>query len=326
MRRRDPGGLAEDLRALCDELRGGASLRQALERSADASTLGFLREPLASGRALPEVLREAAAQAREPALAEALLVLAIQAGAGGDPIPAVAAVEARLRRRLLQEREARALTAQARMSARTVLAIGPGFLALLVLLDPGAMWRVLSRPEGRVLLALGLLLQAAGAVWVARIVRNATRDRSGGRAPEVAEGAETLAALLEAGLSTARSLEVLASVGSGGLGESLRRVRDRIRAGAGATEAVASVLGSDDDPSTVRLARVLEGARLGVPLAAPLRALAAEIREIEVSRTAEAVREASVRVLLPLGLLILPAFVLTCLVPLLLGGLEGITS
>ncbi len=326
MRRRESMSLAEDLRALCDELRGGASLRQALERTGDGSPLAFLRAPLAAGRALPEVLREAAGEVREAALAEALLVLAVQADAGGDPIPAVAAVEARLRRRLLQAREARALTAQARMSARTVLAIGPGFLALLLLLDPGAMWNVLSRPDGRILLALGFLLQAAGAVWVARIVHRATDDRTGGRGSEVAEGAETLASLLEAGLSPARALEVLSPVASGAFGASLRRVRDRIRAGAGAGDAITGVLGDDGDLATVRLARVLAGARLGVPLAGPLRNLATELREIEVSRTAEAVRGASVRVLLPLGLLILPAFVLTCLVPLLLGGLEGITS
>jgi hypothetical protein len=65
---------------------------------------------------------------------------------------------------------------------------------------------------------------------------------------------------------------------------------------------------------------------LGVPLAPRLRSLADEINERTIHEQSEDVRRASVRVLIPLGLLILPAFVLSCLVPLLVGGLSGIAG
>ena len=57
-----------------------------------------------------------------------------------------------------------------------------------------------------------------------------------------------------------------------------------------------------------------------------LRAVADDVRDAMSIRFTEDVRRASMRVLLPLGVLVLPAFVLACLVPLFIGGLQGIAG
>src|SRR5438094_851890 len=92
--------------------------------------------------------------------------------------------------------------------------------------------------------------------------------------------------------------------------EHSRRRRDSERALA---EVAAIVGGGGGAPD--RFARAFaSSASLGVPLASRLRALSDDIRDRSSVRLAEDVRRASMRVLLPLSLLVLPAFVLACLV------------
>jgi hypothetical protein len=57
-----------------------------------------------------------------------------------------------------------------------------------------------------------------------------------------------------------------------------------------------------------------------------MRALASDLDQRTSIRLTEESRRASIRVLVPLGLLVLPAFVLACLVPLFVGGLQGIAG
>lgn len=344
------------LRAVRDGLRARLSLSQAVLRAAGAngSPLAHLVPSLVSGCSLADVLETAAGGVPEPDLAFSLLVLAVQARVGGDPAPAVASLESRARRRAAAVREARALTTQARLSARALMALTPGFLILLTALDPRGMWESVSRAGPRAALAGGFALQALGAAWMTRIVSSPMRrdrdDKPGGlrarldRVPvvrallvlargrrrsrepdDVGYAAELAAMLLEAGLTPARAIELAAPAVPGSFGDALREVERRVRAGSRRGDALGVLASPRTSPESRRFAEALSaGTTLGVPLADTLRAMARDIAESQDAATAEQVRAASLKVLVPLGLLVLPAFVLTCLVPLFLNGLREI--
>lgn len=338
--------VADALRALRDELRGGRSLRAAVIEAAalPASPFAPLRRQLAAGRPLGPLLRRAATDASSPIVAAALSVLAVQADAGGDPVPAVYALEERVRARVQADRQARALTASSRLSARAMILLTPGFLGLLVLLDPAGTLRSLSLPATRLAVGGGLVLQVLGSMWISRLVRVtdegpssmtglpvlrvfaafAGRKTTPDRSADVADAAELTALVLDAGLGPTRALAEAAGglrgVVAGGLRDAIRSVQ----AGAPTVAALArhvAPLGPDAERFVAAFAA---SDRLGVPLAGSLRLLADDLRDAAEAQLNEDVRRASVRVLLPLGLLILPAFVLSCLVPLLVGGLGGI--
>lgn len=348
-------GTADLMRAVRDGLRGGLSLRVATQRAVEQAgqqhVLGDLAADLLSGKPAAAAFELAASSASETDVAFALVVLSVHARAGGDPAPAVAAVEARLRTRVKAARQARSLTAQARVSARALLVITPGFLGLFALLDPAGTWRAVSAPGARFAVLLGFMLQLAAAAWIRRIVDAPTRDGrravAGGfhslpvlrvfgaiargrppaaRADDVAYAADLVSLLLGAGVSPARAIELASRVVPGPFGTALRDATAAIRAGESrrtALERAASVCGG---PDAERFVEAFGSATaLGVPLADTLRSLAEDIRDANAADLEERVRIAGVKVLVPLSLLILPAFVLSCLVPLFVGGLKGIS-
>lgn len=363
VRRQDPVRTCEGLRLIREGLRSGMSLRQALcsAAGADGSPFAPLAGPLTAGRPLAPTLREASRAAGTREESASLLVLSVQAEAGGDPLPLLEGLEARLRRRAAAVREARALTVQARMSARALLLLTPGFLLLLALVDPGGTWAMLATGSSAGTVAAGIGLQIAGAAWIGAILRGvvpaedeqpraerprARREpgrmhrvpvlraaavlvrgrRTRDEGASVAEVAEVTALLLRAGLAPLRALELVAPAARGSFGEAVRSAVACGRMGAGTVQALVDAVSPLPDPTTERFARAFAvSERLGVPLADTLDTLAEELREAEGVRMTEAVRRASVRVLLPLTLLILPAFVLACLVPLFLSGLGGLS-
>lgn len=347
---RRPGAeeaVADALREVRDGLAGGLSVRRALLRAGSdpASPLHDAARILASGAGLDPALRQAAHRAADPEVGASLLVLRVHTRSGGDPLPALAAAEERLRRRAAALRERRALTTQARLSARAILLLAPGFLALLLAVDPGGTWSVLSRPEVLVLVGLGLGLQVLGGVWIGRIVRGprpgswasgvpvlrAVARLVGGPADavpladEVVRAAEVMALVLDAGPSPLQALRLTASIVPGSFGDGLRRAAGRLRAGGRARGVLSALEAELPEPGVRRFVRLVDAGGLGLPLASALRRLAADLEEDRRFAAAEHARAASVRVLVPLGLLVLPAFVLTCLVPLLLAGLGGIS-
>jgi tight adherence protein C len=142
---------------------------------------------------------------------------------------------------------------------------------------------------------------------------------------QAAEAAETMAFALDAGLAPSAALAAVAPYARGAFGDAMRH------AAADVTsiphEAVQRAMVDLDGAGPRRFAAAYESSvSLGVPLAPVLRSLADELRSEASIALAEDIRKASVRVLVPLGLLVLPAFVLACLVPLFVGGLEGITG
>jgi tight adherence protein C len=343
----------DDLNAIVDQLRSGASLRQAFLRIAQGNGSPFhpVASALCAGRPLAHALRdEATVLARhgtsggDADLAGVYCVLAVHAQAGGDPTLACRGMADRLVRREAAREEAHALTTQARLGARVILLLTPAFLLLVSLSDPGGLVSYLGEPRTRTALIGGLVLQGLGAVWIGRIVAAIGASSSGGRVPVVralrallvgrmrpstdehcAQTAETVAFALDAGLSPTAALRTVAPFAPGEFGDAVRRAADVV--GVPIHQALAASMDDLDGDAPERFARAFAwSAELGVPLAEALRAVADDVRDAISIRFTEDVRRASMRVLLPLGVLVLPAFVLACLIPLFLGGLRGIAS
>jgi len=347
-RRRSPQQTVVDaLNDVADALRSGSSLRQSiLSTAAERSPFAPVSTALVAGRPLAQALAAAYAPTVDDAdLSSALCVLAVHAEAGGDPLPAVRSLVATLARRASARDEARALTTQARLGARAILCLTPAFLALVALSDPRGAARFVTDPRTRAAIGLGLALQALGAIWIRTIVGGASgssgrfadlpvlravRAIAAGRARptidvEVAEAAETIAFALDAGLAPLGAVRAVAPFARGSFGDALR-LASRVTH-APMHLALAEVATSIGDEACRRFARAFErSATLGVPLAPVLRSLASDIRERASMHLAEDVRRASVRVLVPLSVLVLPAFVLACLVPLFVGGLQRIAG
>jgi len=350
-RRLEPVAVLDALSDVRDGLRGRLSLRDAVVRAGrrPGSVLRALVPELASGTPIVAALTRAARTTPSAELSLALLVLAVSARAGGDPLPSVAAVTERLRRRTAGEREARAITTQARLTARALLLLTPGFAGLVALLDPRGFVHSLGSPAVRIGLGAGIVLQVAGGWWVSRImaapvatvpsrmrrlplVRAVARvavgpsDEAGRVAGQVAHAADAMALVIDAGMAPAQAVGAVARAIPAPTGDALRAVAAACHAGVPLKDALRRSVRDLPGTAPHRLGHAIASSvRLGVPLARTLRTLSDELRETEASRVEEAVRAASVRVLVPVALCILPAFVLAGLVPLLLTGLEGIS-
>ncbi|MBN2114885.1 MAG: hypothetical protein JW785_12260 [Acidimicrobiia bacterium] len=170
-----PGDEAVFLAGLAAELEAGASLRAAVTGAAtrapalDLSRACRLAEAGLSATRVGEALR--AALPVNGRLAAAAFRLAAEGGGRVAALFHTLAARAAEVGRL--DRERRALTAQARASAWVVGGAPVALLALLAV--TGRMGPLLADPLGRGVLALGLVLEAAGALAVWLVVRGAER-------------------------------------------------------------------------------------------------------------------------------------------------------
>jgi pilus assembly protein TadC len=133
-------------------------------------------------------------------------------------------------------------------------------------------------------------------------------------AVEVADAVDLLALALHGGAGLVEAIEAVASRLDGPLAAHLRTVAAAERWGVGTVAAWASV------PSAWQpAARALRmAATAGIAPAELLARAADDIRDAEEQRLDVATARLGVRVVLPLGLLFLPAFVLTTVVPIVL--------
>ena len=165
------------LEAMARGLRSGASLRQAIDEASSAVTgvlaADLMRIAVEAERGTPVIEALEAWTVRRPLPGVQLAVAALALGAetGGAQARAIDGVAATLRQRLAVAAEARALATQARASA-AVIAVAPlVFCALASAADPRLSAFLLRTPLGLVILAVGLALDAVGALWMARLTR-----------------------------------------------------------------------------------------------------------------------------------------------------------
>lgn len=227
-----------------------------------------------------------------PASEDVRAVLAVADSTGAPVAPTLRALAAALRRAAAGERAVRVALAGPRTSANVVLALP---LLGIVL---GDVWGIdtasvlLGSPVGWACLVVAAALVAVGRVWSARLVRAAEPD---GRIPGVLLDAWAVALSGGGAWSGARDA-VERAVRADSLGVAERR----------------------------RLAETLSLARCaGVPAAALLRSAAEDLRDDHAAESLAAAERLGVRLVVPLGVCVLPAFVLVGVVPVVIGILSS---
>jgi len=152
--------------------------------------------------------------------------------------------------------------------------------------------------------------------------RRARRDALHADVPQLLD---LLAAGSTAGLSAEASFRQAVSCLQGPLGEDLGDVMRSVDLGVPWREALAGHVAETGDPDLARTVAVLARTEaLGVPLRDATRELAAAVRDARRAATLERARTAPVKMLFPLVFLILPAFLLLTVVPVLITTVRSI--
>ena len=176
-RRQTGADVAAALEAIARSLRSGAGLHAAIADGSHAVTgivgaeLQDVATKTARGQPLVDALAEWRRASSVPGVRLAVAALTVAADIGGPQAAAVDGVAMTLRQRVAAQAEAWALGGQARLSA-AVIGLAPlafGFLASAA--DPQHAAFLLRTPVGLAMLATGLALDAAGALWMIRLAR-----------------------------------------------------------------------------------------------------------------------------------------------------------
>lgn len=108
-----------------------------------------------------------------PATATVVTAVLVHEELGGDLVRSLEAIAIGLDQRAAAAGELRALTAQARTSARIVPALPALALAALAVLDPTAIAALVLTPAGRAIASVSLILTVVAHLLMRRIVRAA---------------------------------------------------------------------------------------------------------------------------------------------------------
>lgn len=256
---------------------------------------------------------DADADADPWALADAALAAARRAGAAPSAV-AVRLADA-LEASLDAARARRSAAAGPRATARLLSWLPVGGLGLAWLLGMGPV-ELLATPLGWVLLVLGGALTAAGRAWTRLALRRAAGD---GAEADPAVVLDVAAALLGAGRSLPAALDDVAVCLPGA--DDLRVVTTLLRWGVDWDEAWEPVA---DRPAWRTLGERLRPLhRTGMAGRGTLAAAAEGLRQARRRADERAAEELAVRLVVPLGLCQLPAFVCWGVAPMALALLGG---
>jgi tight adherence protein C len=167
---------------------------------------------------------------------------------------------------------------------------------------------------------------ALAAAWVWPRWRSAAARRRHDRAilAELPEVVDLLLVAVASGLNLRLSVAAVGERGPPLFGVALGRAATDIVAGARVADALDAALGGLGDPARPLAIALLGSARYGTSLTAALERLAIETRQLRRRQAEEAIRRVPVKLLFPLVLLVLPAFVLLTVVPLLASALRSL--
>lgn len=168
-------GLAPFVDSVARSMRSGVSLRQALAEVEVGGQLGLevaaLVRSVEHGRTLDAAAIELIQRWPRPEVRITATALALAAANEAGAVRALDGVGASLRDLAELEGEIRALTAQARASVYVTAALPVLFFAVTAMIDPGAVAFLFTSGFGQFCLVAGLLLDAAGFLWMRRLVR-----------------------------------------------------------------------------------------------------------------------------------------------------------
>jgi len=172
--------------------------------------------------------------------------------------------------------------------------------------------------------ALALLLGLASAVWGFHLLPRALREESKLRAQHLerhlSEALEVLCLALRSGLSFDRSLTLYCSLYQGLLAQDLLKARNFWTCGFDSLEGSLKRMAATYDSDIFRrvIDSICRSLKFGTPLAQNLFDLARDSREAHKSAVKERVMKAPVKMMVPIGTLILPSMLMLVLGPVLL--------
>lgn len=171
--------LAGALEHLAMELRAGAALAPAVVALGPATPeplgaeLRAMGQAIDHGAGLTAALDQWAGRARSsPEVRLAATALHLGAQAGGEVARSIDRVAVTLRERREIRAESSAHATQARASAAVLVVAPVAFAVLVAAVEPGAIRFLTASPAGAACLVAGVGLEAAGAAWMARILRS----------------------------------------------------------------------------------------------------------------------------------------------------------
>ena len=188
----------------------------------------------------------------------------------------------------------------------------------LVLLATATTGAALVSP----VLAVGMA--ALGWMWPRWRATAAARRHDLAAARELPEVVDLFLVASASGLNLPLALGAVGERGPPLLGAALRRTAADVADGARLADAIDAGLGPIGDPARPLAAALLGAARYGAALGPALDRLAIETRQLRRRQAEEAIRRVPIKLLFPLVLLVLPAFVLLTVVPLLAGALRSL--
>jgi tight adherence protein B len=157
------------------ELRAGGTVRGAVvslarARGPLAADLSRVDARVMLGMTFSDALERWAIERGGDTVRAVAGALAVADGLGGRAVDALEGLARSLRDADGAAAEARALSAQARLSAIVVGAAPFAYLAFQLVTDPASTGVLVGTPPGQVCLAVGLGLEALAVVWMRRIV------------------------------------------------------------------------------------------------------------------------------------------------------------
>ncbi len=159
-------------RGMADALAAGRSIRAAIASvAATHAELAAAAHALALGARTEDVLERLQARAASPAWDTIVAATLLQRDAGGDLASLLRAIAADLESTRRTEADARAATAQARMTARIVALLPAGAAVVGELTAPGTLARLLAEPLPATLVITAALLQATALTLVRRLAK-----------------------------------------------------------------------------------------------------------------------------------------------------------
>jgi tight adherence protein C len=210
--------------------------------------------------------------------------------------------------------------AGASMSVDAVVGLGATTGAALAALGLVGM---AASPTVIALCPIGLLVCSRGpSMALARRARR-RQDRIATAVPSMVE---VMVAATDAGLGPTIAFRRTAEVLGGPIGDELRLTAREVDLGVPWELALHRLVGRTDVPSLQRLVAALtRSSRLGTSLGSTLRRVADDLRRERRARAEELARKAPIKMLFPLVFLILPAFLLLTVGPVLLATIRSLS-